>query len=630
MRRSVLLRWATAVVLVVSALLGAGSASASGLTWSAAQIDQQTSIAAPDIDALSCPTATLCVAGDNAGNILTSTDPGGGRAAWSAAAVESGVAGLPWINGLSCPATSLCVAVDQAGDALSATDPTGGATAWTRVPVSATARLTAVACPSTAACVAVSGGARAFSTESPTGPASGWTPETIDPGNDLTAVTCPTVAFCAAADDEGNVLTAPGPAGPWTATHLSSRALMSISCDSGLVCVAADDHGSGWTSSDPTGGAPAWTRSVITTESGTRGVDCEDPSFCVAANDGIEYSADPPAGAPWLTAAPDAAWEPNAVSCVQTSFCAVVGDGEVAVSSSPTTGSWSAPIQIDGTPTLYGVSCPRTTRCYAGDDSGHVFVTNHPTGGAAAWTAPGAVTGQTGDGFFGMACPTVSLCIAGRDEAPIGSSGIGGSGGYTTAPTGSVKGWKPIALLHGPDPVVHGFFDAGCATRRLCAISWDSGQLSISTTPARAKSWRKVATRGQQLGVYCPKTGRCVAPGGSCPTRSFCAVLATVGDGTGNGKLAVSTHPSRGARAWRTIAIDQGHRLTAIACPSSRQCIAVDDGGRILSSSRPATASAWHVADTVPEALEAVSCASSRLCVAVGADGAAVTGATRG
>jgi len=612
-------------------LLGPASTEAAGMKWSVAQIDRQTSANdSPDIYALSCPAATLCVGGDNEGNILTSTNPGGGRDAWSSTKVDVGNGGLPWINGMSCPSTSLCVGVDQAGDALTSTNPTGGVRAWTRAVVSAGTPLTAVACPSTSACVAVSRGARAFSTTSPAGGTAGWTGQTIDPAGVLIAVSCPTTAFCAAADEQGNVLTSRGPSGPWSRTHLTSRALMAISCSSASVCVAADDNGSVWSSASPTTGAASWKRTALTS-AGTRAVDCEDPSFCATGNSGIQYSLNPDAGSHWVDGSPPGLpWEPNAISCVGTSFCAAAGSGDISVSSSPTTGGWSTPAQVDGTPILYGVSCPRANRCYAGDDSGHILVSSDPAGGASTWTAPGSVSGRTGTGFYGLACPTISLCVAGRDDDQIGSSGIGGYGGFTTNAGGSIGGWQLIPLLRGPDPIVHGFFDAGCAGKNLCAITWDGGGLSISTTPTKLKSWRKIASKGQHRGVYCARHGRCVAPGGSCPVRAFCAVLSTVGDGTGDGKLSVSTNPSRGAKSWRTLTIDSGHTLTAISCPSAKQCFAVDTAGRILASSKPAAASSWRVVKAVPEALEAISCPSSSLCVAVGENGTAVAGSTGG
>lgn len=626
-------RWGTvmAAVILMLGLLASGSASAaSAWRWSAARIDTQASVDAGDIYALSCPAVTLCVAGDNQGNILTSTDPGGGRGAWASASVAAGIAGLPWINGISCPSTGLCVGVDQSGAVLTSTDPTGGVKTWKRVAVSVTS-LAGIACPSTDDCLAV-GGAQAFSSVAPTGGADAWLAQTVDAKDRLTSVSCPSVSFCAAVDDEGNVLTSPGTTGPWTSTHVSSRALLGISCTSAPLCVASDDDGAVWISTDPGTASPVWQRTAVSPGGGTRGLACVGASLCVAGNLDLPYSTDP-ANAPsaWVDSSPGGAFEANVISCVSLSFCVAAGGGGVSVSTSPTTGTWTPAAQIDGAPTLFGVSCPNTSRCYAADDSGHTFLSRRPAGGGPTWKVTGPVTNTTGAGFYGLACPTLTFCVSARDQAPIGSSGAGGVGAFTRDPAGPVSGWKSIALLRGPDPVVHGFFNAGCAGKALCAITWDSGALSISTTPGNAHSWRQIGARGRHPGVYCPRTGRCVAPGGSCPTRSFCALLSTVGDGTGSGTVSVSNDPARGSRgSWRSLNIDTGRRLTAISCTSARQCLAVDASGRILGSGRPTMASSWRVLKSVKEPLEAISCPSTKLCVAVGEDGIAVSGVGRG
>lgn len=613
------------LVAGLTLLLSGSAAAATGLHWSVAQIDQQESVDAGSIYSLSCPSVTLCVAGDDQGNILTSTHPGSGRKAWSTASVEAANAGLPWINGISCPSVELCIAVDQGGGVLASTNPTGGAKAWSRVAVSGSA-LVAIACPSASDCVAV-GGAQAFSSAAPVGGASAWLAQTIDAQNRLTSVSCPTISFCAAVDDGGNVLTAPGPAGPWTSAHLTSRALLAISCGSGTLCAATDDDGSVWTSTTPTAGSSAWQRTSVSPGGGTRGVGCIGAAFCVTGNLGLPYSLDPgTTPATWVDGAPGRIIEADVISCPSLGLCVAASGGSVTVTTSPATGAWTSAAQIDGAPTFFGVSCPTVRRCYAGDDSGHTFVSSRPAAGPSTWMLAGGVS-TTSSGFYGLACPTISFCVSARDDAPIGSSGSGGSGAFTKNPTGPASGWTPIALLRGTDPPVHGFFNAGCAGSGLCAITWDSGDLSISTTPSKPGSWKRIGHRGRHPGVYCPRTGRCVAPGGSCPTRSFCAVLSTVGDGTGSGIVSVSTDPVRGARGhWKSLRIDTGRRLTAISCPSTHQCFAVDTAGRILDSSRPAVASAWRVVKTVKQSLEALSCPSSSLCVAVGQNGIAVTG----
>ena len=85
---------------------------------------------------VSCATASLCVAVDDAGNVVTSTDPTGGAAKWTAANVD----GSNSLRDVSCPSTSLCVAVDNVGNVVTATDPTGGSAAWTAASVDGSER----------------------------------------------------------------------------------------------------------------------------------------------------------------------------------------------------------------------------------------------------------------------------------------------------------------------------------------------------------------------------------------------------------------------------------------------------------------------------------------------------------
>jgi hypothetical protein len=76
------------------------------------------------LNGISCPSASLCVTG-SAGKIITSALPGS-AASWNVVTAGSG---LP-ITGISCPSISACVAVDNNADVLTSTDPTGGQAAW--------------------------------------------------------------------------------------------------------------------------------------------------------------------------------------------------------------------------------------------------------------------------------------------------------------------------------------------------------------------------------------------------------------------------------------------------------------------------------------------------------------------
>ena len=76
------------------------------------------SVDAPDgapnlINTVTCPSASLCVAGDASGNVLASTRPTGGAGAWSLSDVD----GWP-ITGIACPPQNTCAAVDGWGGVL--------------------------------------------------------------------------------------------------------------------------------------------------------------------------------------------------------------------------------------------------------------------------------------------------------------------------------------------------------------------------------------------------------------------------------------------------------------------------------------------------------------------------------
>src|SRR5919198_4752230 len=89
---------------------------ASGLTWAApVHVDHQPPFSGNLLVGVSCPSTSLCVAVDySGGNVVTSTNPAGGAAAWTVTNVDgsprlqsSGVR----LSAVSCQTNSLCVAV---------------------------------------------------------------------------------------------------------------------------------------------------------------------------------------------------------------------------------------------------------------------------------------------------------------------------------------------------------------------------------------------------------------------------------------------------------------------------------------------------------------------------------------
>jgi hypothetical protein len=348
---------------------------------------RETSRSIPNqLTAISCPSASLCVAGDLAGNILTSTNPTGGPSPWNSAAVSP-------IGGVSCPSVSLCVAV-SGNHVLTATDPTGGASAWTKTKIDTgtTNELNAVSCPSVSLCVAVDENGNIVTSTDPTGGASAWTKTKIDTAtsNQLKAVSCPSVSLCIAVDLAGNALTSTDPTGgtsTWTKTKIDPpgtyNELTAVSCPSVSLCVAVTVNGNIVTSTDPTGGASAWTRTPVDGGVILRAVSCPSVSLCVAVDvkGNIVTSTDPTGGASAWTSTPlDGGVVLSAVSCPSVSLCVAGSSSDILTSTDPTGGAnaWSS--------ATVGFPCPRPStpciseRLLVRDDQGTEVVDTAPPG----------------------------------------------------------------------------------------------------------------------------------------------------------------------------------------------------------------------------------------------------------
>jgi WD40-like Beta Propeller Repeat len=338
------------------------------------------------IGAISCPSASLCVADDRAGNILSSTNPTGGESAWN----STGVLSSPASGGFSCPSISLCAAVGVSS-VLTATDPSGGASAWMTAPIGGYPDLGAISCPSVSLCVAGGGGPNILTiltSTDPTGGASAWTTASIPYGGRLSGVSCPSVSLCVATTNSEDVFTSTNPTGgasTWTKTTVDpGGSLNAVSCPSVSLCVAVDTAGNALASTNPGGGASTWTTANIDPGHAVWAVSCPSVSLCVAVDlaGNVLTSTDPTGGASaWARTPIDRAYL-TAVSCPSVSLC-VTGDelGNIMTSTDPTGGAntWtSAAVDIPG-------CSPQSTPCiseqlYAHDDQGTRVVDTAPPG----------------------------------------------------------------------------------------------------------------------------------------------------------------------------------------------------------------------------------------------------------
>ena len=157
----------------------------------------------PYSQGISCQSASLCVAvgygyGGIANNVMTSTNPAGGAGTWTGVKVDD-----TFLNEVSCPSVSLCVAGDQDGNMVNSTNPTGGAGAWTITHVSDVAAFHGVSCPSVSFCAAVGSEGSVVTSTDPTGGAVAWSEVIL--GGFLWGVSCPSTSLCIAVGDGGKV-----------------------------------------------------------------------------------------------------------------------------------------------------------------------------------------------------------------------------------------------------------------------------------------------------------------------------------------------------------------------------------------------------------------------------------------
>ena len=169
-----------------------------------------------------CVVAALCVFADSMGYAFTTVAPAqpGALADWEGDDIngdpDTGT-GTPIVS-VACPSQELCVAVDNAGDTITSTNPTAGAMArWRRRNVLGRPAggyyqsFVDLACPTTTLCVSIADHGRtnyvAVTHDPAAGPNAHWTRQVAHDGDTgLNSIACPNPALCVIADDSGRVL----------------------------------------------------------------------------------------------------------------------------------------------------------------------------------------------------------------------------------------------------------------------------------------------------------------------------------------------------------------------------------------------------------------------------------------
>lgn len=307
----------------------------------------------------------------------------------------------------------------------------------------------------------------------------------------------------------------------------------------------------------------------------------------------------------------------SAVSCSSVSFCVAVDDaGRVIESTHPTGGyfAWKAS-KVDRqnpavNPLPSGVSCPSSRLCVAVDALGQVLTSTHPAGGKSAWKLTDLKASAPQGTVQSVSCASPSMCAV----------TVGGTIYTSINPTGNAAAWRtsfvdsaseecgqPLGAEHCPALLS----DISCPSRLLCVAFDTAGNEIWSTNSGGHTAWTASqvideSTAPTSWSVSCPSRRSCVAvdsydghlvastdpTGGpaawtvrrssdglvwvTCATTTLCFAADPLGD------ISESSHPTGSASTWTPINIENDHRVTAIACPSARLCVAVDMDGNVL------------------------------------------------
>lgn len=322
---------------------------------------------------------------------------------------EQGRIGRASMTSLACPSVSLCVATDAAGNVVVSNAPAASPPRWSVISLDPGQALVSVSCPQPTFCIAIDTHGHAFISSAPTMPHS-WTATSAP--SDVRDVTCTSASLCLGGGFDVYATTAPaGGAGSWQVVDgeddgpLCGEAdcvpgVNIVSCASSSLCVSGDTYGGADSSTDPTGGQQAW--SGRGPQAGDYvGLACPTMSLCVGicpVGDGANGFDCPGGGygdATIVTWNPSRAtprgvrgsfrdiWPswPTGLWCASSTACfASDTQGDLLASADPAGAwdvVWSVGQQSPANPVV-GVACPSPDRCIAITGSGRLLVGARP------------------------------------------------------------------------------------------------------------------------------------------------------------------------------------------------------------------------------------------------------------
>lgn len=506
------------------------------------------------VDAISCPSSSFCVDGQDEDYIRYSTEPASGY--WYAEGQGTWVA----MKGVSCLSSSFCAVADATGSVHVATSTAQiESETWTATKVDGTTALNGIACTSTTACVAVDSSGNVVNLAIASNGGATAAIHNIAGTSSLTAVTCTTGSTCVAVDNAGDVFISTNNGETWTKQYSFSAKLTSISCASQSLCVTADASGN-TTAFDPsftqavdagnslnavscvpgtttcvmsdskgnafyatnvsTSSAASWKAWTGPGTSPSEAVACPSSSLCLLAAGSLNgyggnlYYASTLGGAWTLAYSP--ANGVDAISCSSSSFCVDGQDayGYFRYSTNPASTSWE--LEDQGSATIKGATCLSSSFCALADSIGNVHVATTTTQvESSTWTET-KVDGSTA--LNGIACTSTSSCIAIDGAGNIVNLAIA-SNGTASASKNNIDGTNNLTGV-------------ACYGSATCVAVDNAGGVFVSKDSG--ETWTKQYSLGDKpTAVSCASSSLCVAADNAGNETAFNPVgLVQQGTGT--------------------------------------------------------------------------------------------------
>ncbi len=423
------------------------------------------------------------------------------------------------LNAVSCASASICVAVGDVNEVFVTQN--GGAT-WAPVSFGISSDfLTGISCVGTSLCWAVGpsiNGAQGQVLE--VFNYSGWKTYPWSSGDPsaLSAISCTAARDCVAVDLEGNAAHTTNAPLDWSLTSVSqlgigsARPLNAISCVTATQsCMAvgnANPNGSNFAFLTIDNGA-SWVAAAINESTTTfvgdlNGVSCTNfGGQCAGFTVGFSGSmaTNPSSGFPFDIQNYFTANNPvvlTRASCPADGICFTVGSKGTILTTSNGGASWTE--QASGTSqTLNAVDCPSTSVCYAVGANGTILKSTGTWGTQASGTTLNLTA---------ISCPSTSLCLAGGPASSNSSTLFFTNNGGST--------WTPVKTLSGINLQLRGMSCVG-AGPTTCDSVFLNGQILQTTTQSNGSTSSPtiLANTPTQLNdISCPTLSTCTAVGG--------------------------------------------------------------------------------------------------------------------